>query len=52
MTLLSYNPSSFVISIHIVLMLTSIFSIIFIRKEKRFISKQGPPQPHVHGLMY
>ena len=52
LTLFLYSHSSFIISIHIVLMLTSIFSIIFIRKEKRFVSKQGQPQPHVHGLMY
>ena len=31
-------------------MLTSIFlSIILIRKEKRFVSKQSHPQPHIHS---
>ena len=31
-------------------MLTSIFfSIISIRKGKRFVSKQGQPQPHIHS---
>ena len=35
---------------HVVLMLTSIFlSIISIRKGKRFVSKQGQPQPHIHS---
>ena len=34
---------------HVVLMLTSIFfCIISIRKGKRFVSKEGQPQPHVH----
>ena len=33
---------------HVVLTLTSIFSIIFMRKVKRFLSKQGQHQPHVH----
>ena len=36
---------------HVVLMLTSIFffCIISIRKGKRFVSKEGQPQPHVHS---
>ena len=38
--------------IHVVLMLTSIFSMIFIRKGKKFVTKQGQPQPHVHGRGY
>ena len=27
----------------------SVFSIIFITKEKRFVSKQDQPQPHIHS---
>ena len=35
---------------HVVLMLTSIFiSKIYIRKGRRFVSKQDQPQPHVHS---
>ena len=34
----------------VVLMLTSIFlSKIYRRKARRFVSKQGQPQPHVHS---
>ena len=34
---------------HVVVMLTFFFSKISIRKRKRFVSKQGQPQPHVHS---
>ena len=35
---------------HVFLIQTGIFlSIISIRKGKRFVSKQGQPQPHVHS---
>ena len=35
---------------NVVLMLTSIFlSIISLRKGRRFVSKQGQPQPHIHS---
>ena len=34
---------------HVVVMLTFFFNKISIRKRKRFVSKQGQPQPHVHS---
>ena len=34
---------------HVVVMLTFFFSKISIRKRKRFVLKQGQPQPHVHS---
>ena len=34
---------------HFVLMLTSIFKHNFHKKRKKFVSKQGQPQPHIHS---